>query len=321
MHLLEGISLRMLALDQPRFLIASASPLLIAALEPVLHAAKAQVIVERSAKSALDAMIDPLAPSLVFLDADLPGLDPGRTLEGAEVGKSRKTFPIVLISDNVQPEWIDQLAEGAIDDVIPKSLKSPFWRLRLDVILRTFRRTRELEQLCVASDLNSQTDPATGILNRPALLSLLFSETDRVQRMNTSLSLILFGIDDFGHWNANLGGKMCDRILAGVVDRVQHLLRSYDLFGRIDKDEFLLGLPGCRPGNAVIFAQRMRHEVFSSPFQLNGREVCLSGSFAIASSHGRSPVVVLRKAEQALRMAKATGSGSIRCADDYPNHE
>jgi diguanylate cyclase (GGDEF)-like protein len=318
MHLIEGIFLRMLASDQPRFLVASASPHLIAALEPVLHAAKGQVIVERSAKSALDAMIDPPTPSLVFLDADLPGLDPGRTLEGPGTEKSRKTFPIVLISDNVQSEWIDRLAEGAIDDVIPKSLKSPFWRVRLDVILRTFRRTRELEQLCVTSVLDSQTDPDTGILNRPALLSLLFSETDRVQRLNTSLSLILFGMDDFGHWNAHLGAMTCDRILAGVVGRVQHLLRSYDFFGRVARDEFLLGLPGCRPEDAVAFTERMRHEVFSSPFQLNGREMRLSGSFAIASSHGRSPVVVLHKAELALRLAKAAGPGSIRCADDCP---
>jgi diguanylate cyclase (GGDEF)-like protein len=305
----------MLASDQPRFLIASASPLLIAALEPHLLAA-GRVIVECSVESALDAMIDPPAPSLVFLDADLPGLDPGRTLEGPGTGKTGKTFPIVLISDNVQPEWIDQLAEGAIDDVIPRSLKSPFWRLRLDVILRTYRRTRELEQLCVAGDLDSQTDPATGILNRPAVLSLLFSETDRVQRMNTSLSLILFGIDDFAHWNTRFGAVMCSRILAHVAGRVQHLLRSYDLFGRVGEDEFLLGLPGCRPEDTVAFTERMSHEVFSSPFHLNGREVRLSGSFAIASSYGRSPVVVLRKAEQALRLAKAAGPGSIRSADD-----
>ena len=34
---------------------------------------------------------------------------------------------------------------------------------------------------------------------------MLFRETDRVQRMNSSMSLILFDIDDFGHWNSRLG--------------------------------------------------------------------------------------------------------------------
>ena len=83
------------------------------------------------------------------------------------------TFPIVLISDSVQPAWIDQLAEGAIDDVIPRSVKSPLWRLRLDVILRTFRRTREFEQLSAAGVFDSHSDPVTGILDRAAMMSLL----------------------------------------------------------------------------------------------------------------------------------------------------
>jgi len=306
----------MLVSDQPRFLVASASPLLIAALEPALVAARGQIIVERSASSARDAMIDPLTPSLVFLDADLPGLDPVRTLEKPGSERPRKTCPIILISDSVQPEWIDQLAEGAIDDVIPRSVKSPLWRLRLDVILRTFRHTRELEQLSAARECDSYGDAVTGILDRAALMPLLFRETDRVQRMNTSLCMILFNIDDFGDWKSRLGALACDRILFEVVGRVQHFLRSYDLFGRAGKDEFLLGLPGCCAEDGVAFARRLRHQVFSRPFHINSREVHLSGSFAIASSHGRSPVVVLRKAEQALRRASAAGPGSIQCADD-----
>jgi two-component system, cell cycle response regulator len=308
----------MLASDQPRFLVASASPVLIAALEPALLTARGQVIVERSVSSALDAMTDPMTPSLVFLDADLPGLDAGWTLERPASERPKKTFPIVLISDSVQPGWIDQLAEGAIDDVIPRSVKSPLWRLRLDVILRTFQRTRELGQLSAAGIFDLHSDAVTGILDRAALMSLLFRETDRVQRMNTLLCMILFDIDDFGDWNTRLGALACDRILFEVASRVQHLLRSYDLLGRVGKDEFLLGLPGCRAEDGVAFARRLRHEVFSRPFHLNSREVRLSGSFAIASSHGRSPVVVLRKAEQALRRASAAGPGSIQCADEWP---
>ena len=304
------------ASDQPRFLVGSASPLLIATLEPILLAANGRVIVERSAESVLDAMFEPLGPSLVFLDADLPGLDPAQILEARGPGRPKKTFPIVLMSDNVQMEWIDHLAEGAIDDVIPRTVKSPLGRLRLDVILRTFRRTRTLEQLCVANAFDSQTDPITGILNRPTLLSLLFRETDRVQRMHTSLCMILFTVDNFGHWNLGLAAG--EDILAAVAGRVQRLLRSYDLFGRFAKDEFLLGLPGCRAEDAVSFTRRLRHEIFSAPFHFNGREVRLSGSFVIAPSQGRSPVVVLRKAEQALLLARATGPGSIRWADDYP---
>jgi diguanylate cyclase (GGDEF)-like protein len=306
----------MLAHSKPIFLVASDSPSLISALEPVLLGADAHVTIERSAESVSNAIVNPPGPSLLMLDVELPGMDLGRVLEAARVAAWRKTFPIVLISDTVRHEWADLLADGVLDDIIPKPAESPHWRLRLEVLLRTFRRAREFELLHAAGTFDSETDPVTGILNRPALLSLLFRETDRVQRTNSSLCMILFGIDDLGDWNARLGTRAREHILAGVVGRVQHLLRSYDLFGRVAKEEFLLGLPGCRTEDAVAFARRMRHEAFSRPFHCNGREVRASGSFAIAASRGHSPIVVLRKAEQALRLAKAAGTGSIECADD-----
>ena len=93
------------------------------------------------------------------------------------------------------------------------------------------------------------------------MLSLLFRETDRVQRMKTCLCLVLFDIDDFGHWNARLGTEACDEMLLQVTERTGRLLRSYDLLGRVGGDEFLAGLPGCTAMNAVQLAERMRAEV------------------------------------------------------------
>jgi diguanylate cyclase (GGDEF)-like protein len=143
---------------------------------------------------------------------------------------------------------------------------------------------------------------------------MLFRETDRVQRMKSSLCLILFDIDDFGHWNSRLGSEACDDLLCQVATRASRLLRSYDLLGRPGKDEFLMALPGCTSANAVMMAERLRVDVFCSPFHVDGDAIRLSACFGIASSLGRSPVVVLREAEQALLVAKASGPESIQCA-------
>ena len=150
------------------------------------------------------------------------------------------------------------------------------------------------------------------------MLAMLFRETDRVQRMKSSLCVILFDIDDFGHWNSRLGTEACDELLCQVVARSTRLLRSYDLLGRPGKDEFLMALPGCSSANAVIMAERLRVDVFCAPFRVGGDAIRLSACFGIASSLGRSPVVVLREAEQALLVAKATGPESIQCAGDSP---
>jgi diguanylate cyclase (GGDEF)-like protein len=172
-----------------------------------------------------------------------------------------------------------------------------------------------LEALRDASRRNLQMDHLTGIYNRETLMAVLFRETDRVQRMKSSLSMILFDIDDFGHWNSRLGAEVCDDLLREVTARTSRILRSYDVFGRPGKDEFLVALPGCTQAHAAMMAERLRG-IFSAPFQVGGNAVRLSACFGIADSLGRSPVVVLREAEQALAGAQAAGPETIHWFDD-----
>jgi two-component system cell cycle response regulator len=306
----------MLANPNPTFLLASPEPALLAAIEPVLAASGACVEIVLSAEAALASMIAPDPPTVALLDVNLSEMEMGRLLAAVRADVSSMRLPIVLISDTVTQEWIDRLAEGVIDDLILRAAESPYWRLRLDMVLRALNRTRELESLREAAVLNAQMDRLTGVYNRETLLAMLFRETDRVQRMKSSLCMILFDIDDFGHWNSRLGSDACDDLLCQVVDRATRLLRSYDLLGRPGMDEFLVALPGCTPVNAVMLAERLRIDVFCSPFRVAGESIRLSACFGIASSQGRSPVVVLRDAEQALQSAKAAGPESIHCFND-----
>ena len=156
-------------------------------------------------------------------------------------------------------------------------------------------------------------DRLTGVYHREALLGMLFRETDRAQRTNSPLGMILFDIDDFGHWNARLGAAACDTLLRQVAERTAPFLRSYDLLGRAGRDEFLVGLPGCDAVLSAGLARRFCHSIFSVPFRVVGRSIRLSACFGIAVSLGRSPLVVLREAEQALQTAKEAGPESIQC--------
>jgi diguanylate cyclase (GGDEF)-like protein len=298
----------------PIFLLASAEPALLADIEPVLAAGGASVKICLSAEAALSAMTADKRPTLALIDVSLPGMEIGQLLAAARVETEGGRFPIVLISDTVTQEWLDRLAEDIIDDLEPRSMEPAFLRPRLKAVLRGYQRLRELETLRDAVALNAQTDHLTGVYNREAMLSMLFRETDRVQRMQSSLSVILLDIDDFGHWNSRLGTEACDDLLRQIVARITRLLRSYDLLGRAGKDEFFLALPGCGSANAVMMAERLRTDVFSAPFRINSDVIRLSACFGVASSRGRSPMVVLREAEEALQASKEEGPESIHCA-------
>jgi two-component system, cell cycle response regulator len=300
------------------FLLASPDADLLAKFEPMLLGNGARVDIVLSAEAALAAVTGSNRRHLILLDVELPGMPVGQLLATFRSEACNPQLPIVLIASTVAQEWGERLAEGVVDDLILRSAEPAYWQLRLDLVLRNQHLAHELESLRDATLRNAQLDRLTGVYNRESLLSMLFRETDRVQRGQSSMCLVLFDIDDFGQWNSRLGADACDELLCQVANRTAALLRSYDVLGRPGMDEFLVALPACTPGNAMTLTERLRGEVFSTPFRVAGEAIRLSACFGIAVSHGRSPVVVLREAEKALEHAKAEGPESIQCFSSLP---
>ena len=311
----------MIAKTTPTFLLASGDALLLQEAEPALLACGARVTVVLSAEAALAAMSSSdHQPTLALIDVRLPGMPTDQLLAAVQSFPDQSRFPIVLLAESLDEQWLERLRQEVIDDVIPLDAGTSGWRLRIELLLRNFGKTRELRMLREAVAEQAQLDILTGAYNRSTILSLLFRETDRVQRMGTSLCCIFFDIDDFSHWNARLGSDACDELLIQMVGRIQRLLRSYDLFGRLGSDEFLAALPGCSPINAVLLAERIR-ESFAEPFHVSGTAIRLSACFAVASSRGRSPIVLLRELEGAMRVARELGPETIHSATDCPESQ
>jgi two-component system, cell cycle response regulator len=301
------------------FLLVSADAALLAKVEPFVLAGGACVRVVLSAEAARATIAESSSLEVILIDAALPGAPTVQLLAAVRADVNAASAPIVLIAEAVTAEWVDLLAAGAIDDVMLRSAEPAYWQVRIDRALRSHQMATELERLREAALRNAQVDRLTGVYNRESMLSMLFRETDRVQRANSPLSLVLFDIDDFGHWNSRLGAEACDELLCQVAGRTGSLLRSYDLLGRPGKDEFLIALPSCTIACAMVLAERLRRDVFAVPFQVAGESIRLSACYGIAASHGRSPVVVLREAEKALEWASAAGPETIQCFGRAPN--
>ena len=152
------------------------------------------------------------------------------------------------------------------------------------------------------------------LLSHDALISVLFCETDRAQRMRTPLSLVHFGIDQPGALRSRYGSAMFENAVDGAIRRVSKILRCYDSIGRVADEEFLILLPGCTAPNAVAFAERARSVEFCAPIQIDAIEIHLSACFGIAESAGRAPLVVAREAQEVFRRAVTRGPGRIECS-------
>jgi len=313
-----------LAHSHPAVLLASADPRLTAELErllPAMQLSLTSVSDSRHLPAALEAAGQSLTAGtqgLLLLDGRLPEVANCRLLAAVSEPSIRRNWAVALIASEVSDEWIARLREGIIDDIVPREADPPAWRTHLSLIQRGHTLFRELEELREASLLEVKRDTLTGTLNRDTLLTVLFRETDRIQRQQGSLALIGIDLDGLRAVNHEHGRDAGDQILREAARRISRLLRTYDVLGRIGSDEFLLILPGCSIVNAVMLAERLRSEVFGEPYWVRRSpahnpytatekgeivELRLTASYGIVLSHGRSPVVVMREIEQLLRQA------------------
>ena len=159
------------------------------------------------------------------------------------------------------------------------------------------------------------------LLDRDELITTLFRETDRAQRLKTGLAVILCGIEKWETWRSKLDKTTLAVVQQEITKRIMRILRCYDSLGHVNEGEYCVILPGCNGFNAVRMAERFRQDVFGSPILTGREELKLEAYFGVAGSGGRSPLVVLRNAENALQKARARGTGSIErsCYDAEPD--
>ena len=146
------------------------------------------------------------------------------------------------------------------------------------------------------------------LLSRDDLVSALFCETDRAQRLRMPLALIHIRFADLVSRQSALESARDEELVCMIVERFTRILRCYDSVGHVADGEFVLILPGCSLFDAKRLTERIRDGLFGSPFEVGGEEIRLNACFGIVSSGGRSPFVVLREAKKALQRAQA-GAG------------
>ena len=159
------------------------------------------------------------------------------------------------------------------------------------------------------SDLTelATTDSLTRIPNRRATQDFFEKELSRAQRNNSEFSILLIDLDNFKQINDKHGHAMGDNALIKTAQIFQSAIRKQDIVGRWGGEEFLIILPGTTEQNAQILAERLRSEIANAEFKNSTLTVIVTVSIGIAfSNHTDSMDVILKKADDALYVAKAT---------------
>jgi diguanylate cyclase (GGDEF)-like protein len=168
------------------------------------------------------------------------------------------------------------------------------------------------------------TDPLTGAWNRRYLDLFLKQAIDQAQALRSSVTVLLFDIDDFKRFNDSYGHDAGDDILREMVRLLGSVIRPTDRVCRIGGDEFAVifhepGGPrhaGSKPPSSVFeIAQRFQQQVLRHTFPKLANAapgtLTISGGLATFPWDGTTPEAMLKRADELLLEGKKQGKNAL----------
>ena len=190
----------------------------------------------------------------------------------------------------------------------------------------TVAKIRELEELAT-------TDELTGLKNRRYILEFCRQIIGHAKETNGRVTLLMFDIDDFKHYNDVYGHSAGDDILKQAAVLMRYCCRSHDVVGRIGGDEFAVifwddpyrkspeteterrTTAADHPKEAIFIAKRFRRELKRAELPLLGAEgkgvLAISGGLASFPRDGATVQELFQRADEALLDAKRSGKNRI----------
>lgn len=192
----------------------------------------------------------------------------------------------------------------AIDRVPRQVTPSQVRQLQLlgELVIRELE-LRRLAQQC----------PISGLPNRRTFLDMAEREFGRARRDAVPLALLLIDVDNLRQVNDRWGHWEGDQLLHDLGRLCRSFLREQDLAGRLGDGEFALLLVGLEADAALAIAEGLREAVshLGATQHRAAAPLHISGGLTLRAPGDDSLDALLRRAEQALALAKSNGRNQI----------
>ncbi len=196
----------------------------------------------------------------------------------------------------------------------------------------TEMRIRHLERLATEDDL-------TGLKNRRYIWEFSRQIIEHTAKENGRVTLLVFDIDNFKHYNDIYGHLAGDEILKQTAVLMRRCCRSHDVIGRIGGDEFAVvfwddpqretprgsaksterrSASADHPKEAIFIAKRLVQELETTKLSASGDlgpkgkgVLTISGGLASFPRDGKAIQELFQQADKALLEAKHSGKNRI----------
>lgn len=244
-------------------------------------------------------------PDLIILDIKLGhenGLDLFVLLQS--IHKCTDIAVVLLSSCSDIETKIRAYELGAIDYIEKtEKIEALFYKIKAHLV--QILKQKKLSQY-------SYYDGLTGIPNRRNFNEKFLMSWKRALRNNSSITIILFDIDDFGLYNYEYGHIQGDETLKSIAAHLNtYKNRGDDLVARYGGEEFIFLLPECSIAGADFIAEKAVLSVKQldiSHSQVDRKTLTVSAGIAtLYPKKHHKAYEILERADRALYKAKSRG--------------
>ncbi|MCK7593689.1 sensor domain-containing diguanylate cyclase [Pseudomarimonas salicorniae] len=114
------------------------------------------------------------------------------------------------------------------------------------------------------AELESRTDPMTGVLNRRGWELAMEQEQARIARTGSSAAVVLVDLDGLKRLNDSEGHDAGDAVIRRLARVLSTQIRARDVVGRLGGDEFAMLLGGIEHNVAAQVVERIRAALSSA---------------------------------------------------------
>ncbi|MFH1372065.1 MAG: GGDEF domain-containing protein [Planctomycetota bacterium] len=188
------------------------------------------------------------------------------------------------------------------------------------------KKIHQLEKLATEDDL-------TGLKNRRYIREFARQIIERSKKDNGRVTVLIFDIDNFKHYNDVYGHAAGDEVLKQAALLIRRCCRRHDVVARLGGDEFAVVFwddPRCspppegserrsftadHPGEVILIARRFQKELEKTNLRLPGANgtgvLTISGGLAGLDKNSSTIDNLFAKADHALLDAKRNGKNRI----------
>jgi two-component system, cell cycle response regulator len=251
------------------------------------------------------------APAVALLDWDLPGvtgLDVCRLLR--EAGDGRPPY-VIVVAPAAHARDVAEAAYAGADDFVWTPVGGDDLRARV-----AFARTVVEARPWTTADGGGErslrgVDPATPSDDRTRLVARLEQELARSRRERETLGVGILDVDGLSPVNREFGRDAGDEVLREVARRLKETLRPYDVFGRLESDEFLIVTPNTGEYDLSDALNRVREAMVTRPFCYSDRCLDITVTMGGVTGSDETAEQLIAMARPVLDEAKESGGDRV----------